>query len=379
MKRGILLLFLLISLSIGASAQQYKIELPYVMVGSKMVVEVEINGSAKKMIFDTGAFPCSLSAEIVEELNLSVNETRKVTDVNSRVSHYDVVTIKNLIFPKSSIGFAFKAIVAPSPNPFVCFDAVGIIGSEILTGAIVEIDSKNKIITITSAEQPSKASLRVVRDFLAKESMPIFETGVGTSAIMTLFDTGYGGFISLKESDYMKLSGNGDLEDLSSCIDAGSIGLAGRSGSFVSHRVAMDKIMIGGGRFSDVVVATANSPYTLIGTKLLEYGKVTIDYPRRQFFFEPFQKENLLEAPLNDFSLMVTDGELVVGSVWSSNKSGVAAGDKIVKVDGQNAKTYDFCESITTGIQGISNKKRVTLTIATKEGMKKVDYFNSVE
>ena len=114
----------------------------------------------------------------------------------------------------------------------------------------------------------------------------------------------------------------------------------------------------GATKFRNVTTSTNNHPYTLLGVKLLQYGKVTIDYPRGRFYFEAFQPDNEINNQGNNFDLTVKDGDLFVSTVWSSTKGKIAVGDKVVKINGTPAKKYDFCESILNGIPELKEKKK---------------------
>ena len=124
----------------------------------------------------------------------------------------------------------------------------------------------------------------------------------------------------------------------------------------------------------NVTTSTNNHPYTLLGVKLLQYGKVTIDYPRGRFYFEAFQPDNEINNQGNNFDLTVKDGDLFVSTVWSSTKGKIAVGDKVVKINGKPAKKYDFCESILNGIPELKEKKKTKLTIETASGVKDIIY-----
>ena len=55
-------------------------------------------------------------------------------------------------------------------------------------------------------------------------------------------------------------------------------------------------------------------------------------------------------------------------------KGEVEVGDKVTKIDGQPVSTYDFCESIINGIPELKAKKKVKLTVQTKNGEKTIVY-----
>lgn len=46
----------------------------------------------------------------------------------------------------------------------------------------------------------------------------------------------------------------------------------------------------------------------------------------------------------------------------------------MTKIDGQPVSTYDFCESIINGIPELKAKKKVKLTVQTKNGEKTIVY-----
>ena len=146
-------------------AQQYKTVLPYRMVGGKMIVEMSINGSSRSFI--------------CEELGLEVADSLQVTDVNSNQAFYPLVTIQSLLTPDQKINFTnVPALKLSSPSPFECFQADGLIGSDLLARTMVEIDGKAKTITITSAEKASRVSLRKMLPFV-KAGMPIIALQAG--------------------------------------------------------------------------------------------------------------------------------------------------------------------------------------------------------
>ena len=154
----------------------------------------------------------------------------------------------------------------------------------------------------------------------------------------------------------------------------GSIGVSGQADKASSYRVRIPLLSVGATKFRNVTTSTNNHPYTLLGVKLLQYGKVTIDYPRGRFYFEAFQPDNEINNQGNNFDLTVKDGDLFVSTVWSSTKGKIAVGDKVVKINGKPAKKYDFCESILNGIPELKEKKKTKLTIETASGVKDIIY-----
>ena len=367
-----ILLFCVMTFQVGA--QKYKTVLPYRMVGGKMIVDLVMNGTSRSFIFDTGG-RTALTGEICEELGLTVVDSLVVTDVNSKKAAYPLVSIESLMTPDQKINFKHvSAMKLAKPSPFECFHTDGLIGSDLLVRTIVEIDGKNKTITITSAENPSTVSLRKMLPF-TKSGMPIIllQAGAGNN-ITALFDTGCPSFFSLKVSDYETLKTTGAFQVLSDGYGEGSIGVAGMAEADISHRVCLPVLSVGGTKFQNVTSETSTPPFTLLGVKLLDYGKVTLDYPRARFYFEANEAVNDLSSKHYNVALRVKDGELIISTVWSAMKGVVEVGDKVTRINGKPVRMYDFCESIVNGIPELKGKKKTRLTVQTKQGEKVIVY-----
>ena len=367
-----ILLFCVMTFQVGA--QKYKTVLPYRMVGGKMIVDLVMNGPSRSFIFDTGG-RTALTGEICEELGLTVVDSLVVTDVNSKKAAYPLVSIESLMTPDQKINFKHvSAMKLAKPSPFECFHTDGLIGSDLLVRTIVEIDGKNKTITITSAENPSTVSLRKMLPF-TKSGMPIIllQAGAGNN-ITALFDTGCPSFFSLKVSDYETLKTTGAFQVLSEGYGEGSIGVAGMAEADISHRVCLPVLSVGGTKFQNVTSETSTPPFTLLGVKLLDYGKVTLDYPRARFYFEANEAVNDLSSKHYNVALRVKDGELIISTVWSAMKGVVEVGDKVTRINGKPVRMYDFCESIVNGIPELKGKKKTRLTVQTKQGEKVIVY-----
>lgn len=377
MRIGIRIIFgLLLSLIVvPLSAQQIKSVIPYRMVGGKMIVDMNINGKVRSFIFDTGG-QMALTGELCEELNIPVVDSVKVTDVNGKEVGFPRVVVNSLLTPDEKINFSgAPAMKLSTPSPFECFHADGLIGSDLFQNLMIEIDGKAKTITVTSAEKASTVSLRKMLPFSGKGFMPIItlQAGAGNNLI-ALFDTGSPGFLSLKDVDYESLQSKGAFRAVSEGVGGGSIGVGGLTESDVSHRVEFPLLSVGATKFKNVTSETATPPFTLLGVKLLDYGKVTIDYPRRRWYFEPYEQEVDMTSKHYNVNLQVKDGDLVVATVWSAMKGVVEVGDKVVKINGKPTGKYDFCESIITGIPELKAKKKNKLTILTKQGEKVIVY-----
>ena len=138
----IIVLFCVMTFS--AMAQQYRAELPYRLVGGKMIVEMKLNGTLRSFIFDTGASRTTLTSELCRELGLKVRDSLSVTDANGHKASYPLVWIDEMQTPDDV--FRFKGVAAmtlPEPSPLACFPVDGLIGSDLFKQLIVVIDGNN--------------------------------------------------------------------------------------------------------------------------------------------------------------------------------------------------------------------------------------------
>lgn len=374
MKKTILIVIFII-ISSFSFADEYKAQLPYEVIGGKMIIEIEVNGVKKKALFDTGAAKNSITKDLMKELGLSATSTMMVKDVNNKESEHEKTVLGSVSIPNSEMGFSgFEAIILDG-DPFKCYGVEMLIGSEMFADRLIlEIDNQTKLITISYAQVPPKASLRTVRQFVQNGYMPIINVNLDGTQVPTLFDTGFGGLFLFRESDY--LANEQKFNTISKTLTEGSHGISGGAGMKISNRVVIKNLNIGIAKFFNAVVETSGSPFSLMGVKLLDYGKVTIDYGRKKFYFEPYKNEISLPLPLNTYSMMVKDGKLVICNVWSDDKNGIANGDIVTHINGKEAPKVDFCQSITTGIAELKAKQKTKVTVETKNGKKEIIYYN---
>lgn len=361
--------------AVSLFAQQIKTVIPYRMTGGKMIIDMKINGQTRPFIFDTGG-RTALTTKACKALQMVATDSTKVTDVNNVESYYKTTRIKNLTTPDNIIDFQnAPALIIDEIKGWECFEVDGLIGSDLFAQTIVSIDSQTKSITVTSAENPSAVSLRKMLNFTKAGVMPIFNIQIApVSNLTVLFDTGSPSLLSLTQSDFERLQPDATMKVNSEGYGEGSIGASGQAAQASSYRVNIPLLSVGATKFRNLTTQTNVHPYTLLGVKLLDYGKVTIDYPRGRFFFEAFQPDNAINNLCNNFDLTVKEGDLVVSTVWSSVKGKVEVGDKVTKINGKSVGKYEFCESILNGITALKEKKQTQLTIRTASGLTDIIY-----
>jgi len=335
--------------------KHYLQRISYQEIKGDLIVPVTINGKNYNFLFDTGCTMSAISDKIYKELNLPI-----VRQINAQDASGETEKIRFILIPEIDIqGITFwntQAVVFPD-NPYnesvqlaECIGIDGVIGSKILKNSIVQFDEQNKHIVITNDIKRillQNSECQKVRLSL-RQGAPYFkitlQKGGRRVAHEVLFDSGdAGGFFTLS------------LNKLNDCIidqiaeSEGSFEI-GVHGAFKKQKhllLSIPQLGISGTIFNDVIVTTTNANYSRIGTKLLQYGKTTLDYKKKRFYFEPFDSINTIkpvETPLTT-ALNFQNGKLVVGIIWDKAlESQINLGDEILSINGIDIQSMNLCE-----------------------------------
>lgn len=374
MKLKLFLALLLAALPGMLRAGEPVAAVPYRVIGNKMIVDFRINGNLYPMIFDTGG-QMSITDLVCEQLALPAAEDRLITDANGQSTHYQTIMIDSLSDYGGTFSFARVKSVKMPRQAVECFDAAGIIGSDLLQNHVVEIDAHTRTILIYEPSAAPKLPLRNALRFAADGFMPIVPVNVAGIRINAIFDSGSGSPLSLKDTDYRMLAGRGVVKVVSEGRSVGSLGLGGLGESGSLKRIEMGRMSLGPAKFDGIVTEVSTPPYTLLGIQFLDYARVVIDYPHRLLYYIPHKNENDMSRAMRDLNLTVKGGELVVAAVFGPMCEVLEIGDRVVRINGRKPPEFDFCESITKGIPEL-REPEVVLTVKTRRGKMKIDYNN---
>ncbi|MCX2452198.1 aspartyl protease family protein [Pedobacter sp. PLR] len=375
MNRYIILLCSMV-FSIGTCvAQVFNASLPYHVTGGKMVVSIIVDGNAVPFIFDTGG-QTSISSKLKNALGLNTITNRVITDVNNVKVNLEMVKIPTIATPDGKAVFTQVNSMVIDNEVFACFDgAVGLFGSDMFKNCSIEIDDKSKTIHITNEGKLSLNGRKQVYEFTpTSNGMPVFSMNVGSyTDIDVLFDSGASSALLLKSDDFRKLLGGNEVSIVKTGKAIGSIGVNGFGPPGNRYLINMPEFKLGSQKFLNYKSGSSNSPESLLGLHLLDYGKVTIDYINKLFYFEPYQTEPITDYEKKwDIDLFVKDQKLVVAAIWDDVKTGVKLGDQVTHINGKAVAALSLCESMTKGIPELKNSNAIELTVKTDEGIKKI-------
>ena len=335
------------------SQRKYLSSVNYRDVRGKIIIPVEIEGKTYSFLFDTGA-PNLITKELSDKISSRPLNMINVRDANDSSRKLEVISI-----PTLSIGSAqfedTPTIVNDADSNFIlgCFGVDGIIGSNMVRKSVVHIDSENQILSVSNdPEHFNISGLEAIELSLSNgQSSPYMWIGLkgeGKAAEYVLFDTGMQGFYDMSVENYDKLKEMGAFNESESGKGTKSIGLFDSSESRTHYRVTVPQIDIGAYDFRNVKTVTMSADRSRIGSEILKYGKVTIDYKNSKLYFEPFEEPRDLSEKSLGFSPTIRDGEIIVGIVWSEElPDKLNYGDKILSVNDRKIDGEDPCEFVS--------------------------------
>lgn len=360
MKKLLLLLLALLAVKTATSqafifnyghttSRSYYTRIPYTLEGGKPIVEVMINGKPRRFLFDTGGM-FSIREELVEELNLRLNIPVEITDRNGkhkqlRVSILDSLTLGNVTFIETPVTIVEGSVILDG------YDLDGLIGSNMLRNSVVQFSPSH--ITITN----SKSKLELNRRFDSKltvdldhQSTPITYLKVGNRTIPVVFDTGAGWILSLSNKDFKRLKKT-SYTHIATAVGSSSVGLFGEAEESELYRIQLNAANIGQNTLTNLRTTTSTGAASILGFPLTFYGRVTIDYVDRRFYFEPYINPSNVFQKQWSVSIIADDyGRLLVGAVWDEGLANVSAGDEIVAVDSLWLDNRTLYENLSTPI-----------------------------
>ncbi|MBE5320074.1 clan AA aspartic protease [Pedobacter sp. MR2016-19] len=351
----------------GTKATNYFEEIPYQDINGKMIVKVKINGIDYNFLFDTGA-PMCLSSKILTAVNADKLENDQVKDVNGNKTSSSTVIIKDIAL--GNLNFSGIPAVVGVPDFFKCWNVEGIIGSNLLRNSIIQINSQKKTIIITDlTEKLQLGDNKGISLFLDTiQSYPVFKVQLsGNSTMKVNFDTGDNGLLSLSETSMEQLKKAKVYEIVTKGYGANQIGAFGMEKDNEKLLLKFLTFNIADVHLKNVMTVTSKGSGARLGSKMLNYAIVTIDFINKKFYFEGNAKEIDLAEKQWPFQPTFNNNKLIVGLVWDEASDSVALGEQIVEVDGIRFETVDFCDLLNKK-SILEGKERSIITLRSQDG-----------
>ncbi|WP_018338816.1 retropepsin-like aspartic protease [Butyricimonas synergistica] len=358
-------------LTAKAETPAFYVEVPYTTVNGKIIIEARVEGIPGKFIFDTGA-PTYITRSLARRLALQSTGKQAILD-----AHDQSMTLEKARLKRLSMGVApginiedIPVTIMPEGHLIERFGVVGMVGCDLFPGAVVRIDSRQKKIIITDGIAPfhinPRNRLPLVR---VQGQIPFIELNVGAGVIETvMFDSGSGAFYEMIEATAAEALREDAAELLAKGYGSSGIGMAGEASARERSLIRLRELRVSTGRFRNIVTGSVSAPYSRLGSRLLDYGTVTLDYASNAFYFEPFEtaSRDLHEKKWNvDFT--VADGHVVVACVWGDLVGKIFPGERLLKIDGEPVGEVNVADALQSSLVKIKNEKAV-ITVLRRDG-----------
>jgi len=340
--------------------KRYLQKIPYQIKGEHLiVVPVIINGKTYNFLFDTGA-SLTISDKLFKELNLPIIGQEEIIDAEGAKKEMKFILLPMLQLQEitfvHTVGTVHHEESSDFVNLFECYGIDGTIGSDMFRNSVVQFDEQSKHIIITDDFKRiavKKTKYHGLQMEFHGQSSPFIWVGIikgeqKTSDMKVLFDTGEPSLYVMSINAYDWFSERGDIAD--KIAESEGSYAWGVHGNFEKQKhllLNIPELRVSGKSFKDVVISTTNLPFSRIGFRLLQHGKVTLDYKKKRFIYEPFDgvdPDKLSARPLAIFPTW-QNNKLVVGIIWDKALEGkINLGDEILNIDGLNIENMALCD-----------------------------------
>ncbi len=352
--------------------KDYFIEIPFEFSKGQIIVNVSINGKIYRFSIDTGA-PTSISDSLYNKLNLSTIHKLELTDANNEKDSVVVGLLNSLNIGSIEIENT-PVLIINSNNPiYKCLGLNGNIGSNSLRNSVIQFSLPDKMVRITD----KVAKLNLKRKHSQKiqitpnQSNPFFWIklkGRDKGKLQLLFDSGMEGFMDISLRNFYIFKKYDIFRNIVSSEGNNRIGLLGNTNDTLHYRMTVPKIEFGKIKLHNSKLNTTKSIDSRIGTKLLEYSIVTLDYSKEKIYFTPIN-DNVKDIyePTWPVEPTFKDDKFQVGFIWNPDKySNINLGDEIVYVNDFYCRGKDICE-IMFFMKSLDDNK-IKMITENKEG-----------
>lgn len=345
--------------------------IPYKNAGGKLMVKVTLGGKERNFVFDTGA-PLYITSSLAAEIKAEGRGQQGIIDASNKNMKLGKVSVKDLKLGDNLILGDATAIVIPEGNMIEKLGIDGMIGCDVFPNKVLRIDSRKELITIANESAQFNISPRCMIPLSTNEqNIPLVNLNYGGDSELTMFDSGSADFLELSNSLSSQLIDDGCITVMAEGYGSQGIGMGGQGNNENMKRVKMSDFRIATGKFQNVVAKMANVPLTRLGSSLLKYGVVTIDFPKGAFYFEPFETTPVdMYVKSWNIDITVNNGYVCVSCIWDKSLlDRIDVGDRIVSVDGKPVEPIDVSKALKGSLLDVKGD-RAELEILNKHGEK---------
>ena len=344
----------------------------YQEVKGLLLIPVTINGKTYNFLFDTGAV-FAISDKLFQELNPPVIGQGEVSGSSGEKKE-----MRYFLLPKLCLqGITFintpGVVFHEDAGLFECLGIDGIIGSNMLRKSVVHIDVQSKHIIITnsfrklSLEKSTFQKMELSSTQCSPFIKVVLQKGEKKASHKVLFDSGQNNFFNMSMNVYKWLTSRTDIvnkiAESEGSFSSGIHGLYPKQNHLLLN---IPSFVVNTMTFNDLIIPTTHDSNSRIGAKLFQYGKTTLDYKKKRFYFSPFDNvntHNLSERPWA-ISLTIENDKRVVGIIWEKTlESQINLGDEALSINGIDIQSMNYCDLYLLEIDNLASGGKYLLDI----------------
>lgn len=351
-------------------------EIAYEKINGKLIIPFTVEGQTYRFLLDTGA-PMLISSNLATKLGYGAYMKIPVSDQSGKSDSMSLVYMRQMKLGE----VAFDSVPAlVSGNILLeCYNIDGFVGSNLLRHVILQFDDQQQKIAITDQMDDRLGDLSKPASDLfldAAQSGPYIRIQLKNkrkAKEQLLFDSGMNDLYDISIEHYELFQ---DQVKVFTEVEKGygnnSLGLHGTANDSENRRAVVPKIQIGKGQLKNVSVQTTTDNNSRVGSELLAYGIVTLDFIHQQFYFTPHSKKVELREKKFPISPTYANGQFIVGIIWDPERvKGISTGDPILSINGVNYADQGLCELVSKNSIFDNQKIKQLDLVILHEGEKK--------
>lgn len=357
----------------------YYTEIGYENVRDKIIIKAVIGKKTYRFIVDTGA-PTMITQTVFDELKLAVLKKLEINDANGSADSLIVTNISEIKLGDVMVN-DIPALVAKDPLIFNCHKVDGFIGSNLLRNSIISFSSKDHKLILTDQVEKLSLNKKQSADLILNkaQSSPFIDiklTGSKSGTLKVLFDSGMEGLLDISLKHYAILEKKNIFTLIGRAMGNSTLGVNGIGRDTSQYRLNVKAMNINGALLKNVTMQTTASDNSRIGSELLHYGTLTLDYINKLLYFNPYTDNIDIAKKVFPISVTIKDKKLIVALIWDENlQKELSVDDQILFVDDKDYSNIDPCEFIV-GNSIFEGKNKLVITVKNKKGeIKKVEIY----
>ena len=339
-------------------APSFSLELPLEVVGTKLYVEVELGGTPRRFVFDTGS-PSMLDSALAEELGPEVVGKSQGRDAHGALIESQIVqmdlTLGEVVFRKVPMFAADFSRSAPAK----CLVGDGVLGSELLPLCAWQIDLVDSVLrchtNLGALDHVERAEKVRLHDF-GYPHIPYLDIQLARKAeSKAMFDTGAPTYLTISPPDLEGARKAGGIGRMVEGYGSAGASLGGQAPMGDQAKAEVKALSIGSVALGRVEAMVREAPPSLLGAKLLEHFVVTLDARSGYAYFDEYRGGPFVQ-PSFGFGLSFADG-IAVSLVWEDSPAaaaGVQVGQVLTSIQGRPADAT--CESMRNALRALSGE-----------------------